>query len=86
MSQHQKYEAGEGEEWRDFYTQHRGGAGNVIMVTVFPPNSDFHGASVGLFSCIETAEKWAATFPDDHPTVFAPYVVDEPDYGNAAKQ
>jgi len=68
MSQHQKYEAGEGEEWRDFYTQHRGGAGNVIMVTVFPPNSDFHGASVGLFSCIETAEKWAATFPDDHPT------------------
>ena len=31
----QRYAAGEGEEWRDFYTAHRDGTGNIIMVTLF---------------------------------------------------
>lgn len=78
-------EAGEGEEWRGFYNQHRGGRGNIIMVSVFPPSGDFHKARIAMFSCIEAAETWAATHPEDHQVIFAPYVVDEPDFGNAVK-
>lgn len=84
MSDRPQYEAGEGEEWRSFYDQHRGGRGSVIMVTAFPPDGDFAHARVGIFSCIETAEDWAATFSDEHQIVFSPYVVDEPDFGNVA--
>lgn len=79
-----KYEAGEGEEWRSFYNQHRGGAGNIIMVSAFgATRSDMR---VAMFSCIERAEEWAATLGDDVQVVFSPHVVDEPDYGNAVKQ
>lgn len=81
----QKYEAGEGEEWRGFYNQHRGGSGNIIMVTVVPPSGKLTRARVAMFSCIERAEKWAATFSEQHQVIFAPYVVDEPDYGNTVK-
>lgn len=79
-------EAGEGEEWRGFYHQHRGGHGNVIMVTAVPPSGDLRRARLAVFSCIETAEKFAETFSDEHQIIFAPYVVDEPDFGNATKQ
>lgn len=79
----QQYEAGEDEEWRAFYDAHRGGAGNIIMVSVF---GDRKLDRVAVFSCIENAEKWAATFGDDVPVVFSPYVVDEPEFGNATKQ
>lgn len=80
----QRYAAGEGEEWRDFYTAHRGGTGNIIMVTVF-----LHGAGLdrmAMFSSIERAEEWADRFGEHAHVVFAPYVVDEPEFGNATKQ
>lgn len=77
-----RYEAGEGEEWRGFYNEHRGGSGAVIMVTVFDgglPNR------MGVFSCIERAEEWAAKLGDDVQIVFSPHVVDEPYFGNVPK-
>lgn len=78
-----EHEAGEGEEWRAFYNKHRGGTGNVIMVSVFGGGKLNR---VAMFSCIENAEKWASTFGDDVPVVFSPHVVDEPEFGNATKQ
>lgn len=85
MDDHPKYEAGEGEEWRGFYNQHRGGSGNVIVVTAIPPSLDLRRARLAVFSCIEAAEKFAETFSEKHKIIFAPYVVDEPDFGNAVK-
>lgn len=79
------YEAGEGEEWRDFYNQHRGGSGAIIMVTAVPPSGDLRKARIAMFSTIDKAETWADTFGAKCQIVFAPYVVDEPDYGNATK-
>lgn len=73
-----KYEAGEGEEWRGFYDQHRGGTGNIILVSIFGDGLE----RVAMFSCIERAEEWADTFGDDARVVFSPYVIDEPDFGN----
>ena len=75
--------AGEGEEWRGFYNQHRGGSGNIIMVTAVPPSGELRKARIAMFSCIESAEEWAQTFSDEHQVIFAPYVIDEPDFGNA---
>lgn len=83
MSEPTQYEVGEGEEWRGYYNQHRGGSGPIIMVSVFgPKRSDMR---VAMFSCIEKAEAWAATLGDDVQVVFSPHVVDEPDFGNATK-
>lgn len=76
-----KFEAGKGEEWRGFYEQHRGGSGNIIMVSVFLDGMD----RVAMFSSIERAEEWANTLGDDVSVVFSPHVVDEPDFGNALK-
>ncbi len=84
-SMERRNEAGEGEEWREFYNQHRGGAGAIIMVTAVPPTGDLHKAEIAMFSCIERAEDWAATFSDKHQVIFAPYVVDEPDFGIATR-
>ncbi|WP_296201744.1 hypothetical protein [uncultured Hyphomicrobium sp.] len=72
------FEAGEGEEWRGFYNEHRGGSGNIIMVSVFG-----NAPRVAMFSSIERAEEWANAFGDDTQVVFSPHVVDEPDFGNA---
>lgn len=78
-----RYEAGEGEEWRSFYNEHRGGAGNIIMVSVFgQKKSDMR---VAMFSCIERAEEWAAKLGDEVQVVFSPHVIDEPEFGNAPK-
>ncbi|CAN1724457.1 protein of unknown function [Hyphomicrobium sp. 1Nfss2.1] len=74
--------AGEGEEWREFYNQHRGGAGNVILVSVFG-GGDLD--RVAMFGSIERAEEWAASLGDEVQVVFSPHVVDEPDFGNARK-
>ena len=79
-----KFEAGEGEEWREFYDQHRGGAGNIIMVSVFGNRKSEN--RVAMFSCIEKAEQWADTFGDGVQVVFSPHVIDEPEFGNAVKQ
>lgn len=62
-----------------YYKAHRGGSGNVMVVTMFPPDGS---EILGVFSCIETAQAWVDGFPDDHVSVFCPYVVDNPDFGN----
>ena len=80
-----KFEAGEGEQWREFYNLHRGG-GNVIMVMIANPG-EVYPTRFAIFSCIETAEEWAyQVASDDHNVCFAPFVIDEPDFGNATKQ
>lgn len=75
-----RYEAGEGEGWREFYNAHRGGTGPIIMVSVF---DDDGFPRVAMFGSIERAEEWAATLGDEVRVVFSPHVVDEPDFGNA---
>lgn len=80
----QKFEAAEGEEWREFYEQHQGGV-NVIMCIVSEGDKPYP-SRFALFSCIEKAEEWASQkVSDDCQVCFAPFIIDEPDFGNAVK-
>lgn len=62
----------------DFYKRHRGGVGNVVVVFVFADNW-FDSA---VFSCVEKARQWAEDHEADGNCVIAPYVVDDPEYGD----
>lgn len=64
-----------------FYERHRGGSGNVVVVLAYS-----HGIErTGIFSSIEKAQEWRDTLGDDWTCIFAPYVVDEPDFGNVVR-
>jgi hypothetical protein len=65
-----------------FYDRHRGGSGNVIVVHAYSDDDQI----TGVFSSIETAQAWRDSLDEDEWTcVFAPYVVDEPDFGNVTR-
>lgn len=64
-----------------FYAAHRGGSGNVILVIAYSDD----GERVAIFGSIETAQKWAFSLSDEWHCVFAPYVVDQPGFGNETK-
>ena len=61
-----------------FYQRHRGGSGNVVVVFAYSDDDMI----TGIFSSIEKAEAWRDTIGEDFSCVFAPYVVDVPDFGN----
>lgn len=66
----------------DFYKQHRGGSGNVIVVFVYKDGKEYR---TGVFGSIEQAQEWAFALDDSFQCIFSPFVVDEPDFGNATK-
>ena len=67
-----------------FYERHRGGSGNVVVVFAY---SEFnYDELTGIFSSIEKAHAWRDTLGDEWTCIFAPYVVDEPDYGNVTRK
>lgn len=67
----------------DFYKHHRGGSGAVVMAYA----NRIDGGVVkeereGIFSCLETAEAWRTSLGEQWVCVYAPYIVDDPDWGN----
>lgn len=64
-----------------FWQTHRGGSGPVVVVHAINEDEE----RFAIFSCIENAEAWADELDDDWSCVFAPYVVDEPEFGNATR-
>jgi hypothetical protein len=69
-----------------YWTVHRGGVGPVILAIGFHEDGAENGESRtihGIFGAIENAEAWADTFDDEWTFLFAPYVVDEPGFGNS---
>jgi hypothetical protein len=69
-----------------FYERHRGGWGPVIVVFAACPRRKRQPNRVAVFGSIETAQEWAFSLGADWHCVFSPYVVDEPDFGNATQQ
>jgi hypothetical protein len=70
------------DECEEFYKVHRGGSGAVIVVTAV--HDDTHEERMGIFGSAETAHEWRRSLPDNFICVFAPYIVDDPDWGNEA--
>lgn len=64
-----------------FWQTHRGGSGSVVVVFAIRTDEE----QVAVFSCIENALKWADGLDEDWCCVFAPYVIDEPEFGNATR-
>lgn len=64
-----------------FWETHRGGSGPVVVVFAIRDEEE----KIGVFSCIENAKEWADKFDEEWTCVFSPYVVDEPDFGNAMR-
>ena len=64
----------------NFYKFHRGGSGAVVVVFVIDRKTG--DERTGIFSSIETAQEWRRSLPDDFACIFAPYIVDDPDWGN----
>ncbi len=65
-----------------FYDQHRGGAGAVIVAECFCGDKQ----RTAVFSSIEAAMAFSDLLGDGWACAFCPFVVDEPDFGNAAVQ
>ena len=71
----------------EFYAEHEaGGPTHVVMAIGVCKGSD--GFRNGIFSTIAKARAWANTLSDDEyeHVVFAPYIVDVPEYGNVLKR
>jgi hypothetical protein len=68
---------------QEFYAKHRGGSGPVVVVTAV----DIWGNErQGIFSSLERAKAWRETLGSDFTCIYAPYVVDAPEWGNEAQQ
>lgn len=68
-----------------FYAAHAaGGPGNVVLARAQRKDG---GERVGVFSTLARATAWSDGLSDEeyHGTVFVPYVVDVPEYGNVPK-
>lgn len=75
------------EEAKNFYAEHEaGGPDNVVVATLM---FDDGSERTGIFHSVEKAQQWVTEF-DDEPTcigsVFAPYVVDVPEFGNVTRE
>lgn len=69
---------------RSFDDHVAGGPTNIIVATAICNDGDF----IGIFSTYAGAQKWADSWEDDEECkgiVFAPYVIDVPEYGNVPK-
>lgn len=69
------------DECDEFYRHHRGGQGAVIVVHSY---DEMNRERIGIFSSIETAQAWTNALGDNWTSVFCPYIVDDPDWGNEA--
>lgn len=69
----------------EFYALHAaGGSGNVVAVHAQRKDG---GERLGIFSTVERARAWSDSLSDDEyvGSVFVPYVIDVPEYGNVPK-
>lgn len=67
-----------------FYCHHRGGSGAVVLVIA---QSDRDGGQLfGVFGSIETARSWMDRLPKQYVSIVAPFIVDDPDWGNEAAE
>jgi hypothetical protein len=69
-----------------FWAEHAaGGPGNVVAA--YARRND-GGETLGIFSTIALAEAWAESLDEEEyaGVVFAPYVIDVPEYGNVPKE
>lgn len=64
----------------EYFKGHRGGSGPVVLVIAVSDHGD--GERHGIFGSIETAMAWRDTLGDDWTCIYAPYVVDVPEFGN----
>lgn len=69
------------DEAEQFFQNHRGGSGAVVVVTAVRDDGQ---EQTGIFGSIETAHEWRRSLGDKFTCVFAPYIVDDPDWGNEA--
>lgn len=69
-----------------FYQKHRGGGGPVIVVTII--NNETGHERHGVFGSIEAAHAWRKAINETEciTAVYAPYVVDDPEWGNRVTQ
>jgi hypothetical protein len=61
----------------DFYRDHRGGKGAVIMVMATSPGQRDR---IAVFGSLEKADAWRLSLGDDYTCVFDPLMVDDPDW------
>lgn len=70
----------------DFYEQHAaGGPDCVVVAHVYFDD----GERIGIFRSLDRAHAWADNFEHDETcrgAVFAPYVIDIPDFGNVPRE
>jgi len=62
----------------EFYKHHRGGSGCVLLVMSYRGDEQ----QQAIFGSIELAQKHMTRLGDDWTSVIAPFVVDDPDWGN----
>lgn len=68
----------------DYFKDHRGGSGAVVLV-IAVNDHDISDRQHAIFGSIEKAMAWRDTLGDDVTVVYSPYVVDEPEFGNAIR-
>ena len=69
-----------------FYAQHAaGGPTNVVVAYAIRKDE---GQDIGIFSTLQKAREWSDALSDDryHGCVFAPYIIDVPEFGNVPKE
>lgn len=59
-----------------FFARHDAHPQGVYLVTVYPEQR------TAVFKTKAAADAWLATLPDESTAVVAPFVIDEPDFGN----
>lgn len=64
-----------------FYRHHRGGMGAVVVATAI---HNWKPELTGIFGSLETAQSWGNHLGNAYTIVYAPYIVDDPDWGNEA--
>lgn len=66
----------------EMITAHDGLEDGVYLVMVFDGGLKQHG----IFTKFENAKAWMGTFPSSYNCLCAPFVLDNPDYGNVKKE
>ena len=71
-------------EFPEYFNAHRGGSGQVVTVTAIHDLSEEQ--RLGIFGSIEKAKAWRDTLGDTWTCVYAPFIVDDPEFGNRTEQ